>query len=65
MQLVKNIYVQQALQEPTEELRQKAYDAATSPSFDRKLKEMKLAIGLEDLHEEGDPRRLPEHRLLR
>ena len=47
MQLVKNIYVQQALQEPTEELRQKAYDAATSPSFDRKLKEMKLAIGLE------------------
>ncbi|MEQ1735526.1 MAG: transglycosylase domain-containing protein [Rhodoglobus sp.] len=47
MQLVKNIYVQQALQEPTEELRQAAYDKAVGVSFDRKLKEMKLAIGLE------------------
>ena len=47
MQLVKNIYVQQALQLPTEEDRKKAYEAATATSFDRKLKEMKLAIGLE------------------
>ncbi len=47
MQTVKNIFVQQALQEPTEELRQAAYDSAVSVSFDRKLKEMKLAIGLE------------------
>ncbi len=47
MQLVKNINVQQALQEPTEELRQIAYDAAVDANFDRKLKEMKLAIGLE------------------
>jgi membrane peptidoglycan carboxypeptidase len=47
MQLVKNIYVQQALEEPTEEARQAAYDKATATSFDRKLKEMKLAIGLE------------------
>lgn len=47
MQLVKQIFVQQALQEPTEEKRQAAYDKATATSFDRKLKEMKLAIGLE------------------
>lgn len=47
MQTVKNIFVQQALQEPTEELRDAAYDKAVSVSFDRKLKEMKLAIGLE------------------
>ena len=47
MQLVKNIFVQKALEQPTEELRQKAYNAATATSLDRKLKEMKLAIGLE------------------
>lgn len=47
MQLVKNIYVQQALEQPTEETRREAYNAATATSFDRKLKEMKLAIGLE------------------
>ena len=47
MQLVKNIFVQEALEQPTEELRQAAYDKATATSFDRKLKEMKLAIGLE------------------
>ncbi|MDO7881032.1 transglycosylase domain-containing protein [Salinibacterium soli] len=47
MQLVKQIYVQQALQEPTEEERKAAYEQATGLSFDRKLKEMKLAIGLE------------------
>ena len=47
MQLVKNIFVQQALDEPTEELRKAAYEKATATSFDRKLSEMKLAIGLE------------------
>ncbi len=47
MQLVKNIFVQQALEERTEDKRKAAYEAATESSFDRKLKEMKLAIGLE------------------
>jgi membrane peptidoglycan carboxypeptidase len=47
MQLVKNIYVQKALEEPTEEARDAAYKKATATSFDRKLSEMKLAIGLE------------------
>ncbi len=47
MQLVKNINVQQALQEETEADREAAYAEATATSFDRKLKEMKLAIGLE------------------
>jgi len=47
MQLVKNIYVQQALEIANPDLQKAAYEKATSPSFDRKLKEMKLAIGLE------------------
>lgn len=47
MQLVKNIFVQQALAEPTEVLRKEAYEAATAPSMQRKLAEMKYAIGLE------------------
>lgn len=47
MQLVKNIFVQQALEMETEEERKAAYDSAVAPTFDRKLKEMKLAIGLE------------------
>ena len=47
MQLVKNIFVQQALDEDTQEARDAAYKKATATSFDRKLKEMKLAIGLE------------------
>ena len=47
MQLVKNIFVQQALALPTEEARDQKYEEATGTSFDRKLKEMKLAIGLE------------------
>ena len=47
MQLVKNTFVQQALEKPTEKERKDAYDAAIATSFDRKLKEMKLAIGLE------------------
>ena len=47
MQVVKNIFVQRALEQPTQQQRQDAYDAATASSLDRKLKEMKLAIGLE------------------
>ena len=47
MQLVKNINVQKALEEDTEEEIKAAYAKATATSFDRKLSEMKLAIGLE------------------
>ena len=47
MQLVKNIRVVQALNLPTEKERTAAYKAAIETSLDRKLKEMKLAIGLE------------------
>ena len=47
MQLVKQIFVQEALEKPTEDERRAAYDEATATSFDRKLREMKLAIGLE------------------
>jgi membrane peptidoglycan carboxypeptidase len=47
MQVVKNTFIQAALELPTEEERDAAYDEAVAPSFDRKLKEMKLAIGLE------------------
>ncbi len=47
MQVVKNIFVQAALELPTEQARQLAYDAATANELSRKLKEMKLAIGLE------------------
>ena len=47
MQLVKNIYIQRALQRPTEEARDAAIKDAQRSTIDRKLKEMKLAIGLE------------------
>lgn len=47
MQLVKNINIQEALLLPTEEERNKALAAAQEQSLDRKLKEAKLAIGLE------------------
>ncbi|MCU1440549.1 MAG: hypothetical protein JWP85_1546 [Rhodoglobus sp.] len=47
MQVVKNTFVQAALELPTQEQRDAAYKEAIAPSFDRKLKEMKLAIGLE------------------
>jgi len=47
MQLVKNTYIQRSQYLPTEEERTAAYEAAISTSFDRKLNEMKLAIGLE------------------
>jgi membrane peptidoglycan carboxypeptidase len=47
MQLVRNILTNQALELPTEAERQKAYEAATVQTVPRKLKEMKLAIGLD------------------
>ena len=46
-QLVKNIFVQQALDLPTVEEQQKAYNEAVDDTFERKLKEMKLAIAME------------------
>jgi membrane peptidoglycan carboxypeptidase len=47
MQLVKNIGTQEAENLPTQEERDAAYQKAKEESFDRKLKEMKQAIGLE------------------
>ena len=47
MQLVKNAYIQRSQFLPTEEERDAAYAAAVETSFQRKLNEMKLAIGLE------------------
>ncbi|PRY65374.1 membrane peptidoglycan carboxypeptidase [Glaciihabitans tibetensis] len=46
-QYVKNTFIQQALELPTEEEQDAAYEAAIDDTFDRKLKEMKLAISLE------------------
>ncbi|MEY4898191.1 MAG: hypothetical protein RL294_2 [Actinomycetota bacterium] len=47
MQLIKNVYVQRAEALPSEEERTAAYAEATATSTERKLKEIKLAIGLE------------------
>jgi membrane peptidoglycan carboxypeptidase len=47
MQLVKNTYISEAESLPNEDARKAAYQDAIRTSFDRKLKEMKLAIGLE------------------
>ncbi|WP_341953902.1 transglycosylase domain-containing protein [Salinibacterium sp. TMP30] len=47
MQLVKNTYISEAESLPNEDARKAAYEEAVRTSFDRKLKEMKLAIGLE------------------
>jgi len=47
MQLVRNTYVQRSQYLPTREEQQAAYQAAIDTSFQRKLNEMKLAIGLE------------------
>ncbi|HEY0258865.1 MAG TPA: transglycosylase domain-containing protein [Lacisediminihabitans sp.] len=47
MQLVKNILVQQALQIDNPKKRKAAYTAAIDDTLQRKLKEMKLAIGLD------------------
>lgn len=47
MQLVKNIFIQEALQLDNEADRKAGIKAAQVTTIDRKLKEMKLAIGLE------------------
>ena len=47
MQLVKNIRISNALQLPTAEARDAAYKVAIQTTPNRKLEEMKLAIGLE------------------
>ena len=47
MQLVKNTYIQRSQYLPTAEERQAAYAVAIETSFQRKLNEMKLAIGVE------------------
>jgi len=47
MQLVKNLLVQQALEITDPKKQKAAYISAIEDSFDRKLKEMKLAVGLD------------------
>ncbi|MEO6943700.1 MAG: transglycosylase domain-containing protein [Lacisediminihabitans sp.] len=47
MQLVRNILMQDALAKPTIKEQKAAYKEATKKTTDRKLKEMKLAIGLD------------------
>jgi membrane peptidoglycan carboxypeptidase len=47
MQLVKNTYIQRSQYLPTPEEQQAAYQEAIATSFERKLNEMKLAIGIE------------------
>ena len=47
MQLVKNTYIQRSQYLVDDEERKAAYEAAIATSFNRKLNEMKLAIGLE------------------
>ena len=47
MQYVKNTFVMASLDEPTKAKRDAAYEKAVATTVDRKLKEMKLAIGLE------------------
>jgi membrane peptidoglycan carboxypeptidase len=54
MQLVKNILIQQALELPTDEERKKGIADAQETSIDRKLKEMKLAIGLEKRYSKNE-----------
>lgn len=47
MQLVKNLLIMQATQETDEDERERLMDQAQAQTLDRKLKEAKLAIGLE------------------
>ncbi|MDP4972775.1 MAG: transglycosylase domain-containing protein [Pontimonas sp.] len=54
MQLVKNTYIQRSQYLPTEEEREAAYQEAIETSFQRKLNEMKLAIGIEKRYSKDD-----------
>jgi membrane peptidoglycan carboxypeptidase len=47
MQVVRNVEVQDALQQKTPAARQAAYETATEDTLTRKLNEMRLAVGLE------------------
>jgi len=53
-QYVKNTFVQAALELPTEAEQDAAYEEAIKSKFDRKLKEMKLAISLEKHYSKQD-----------
>ncbi|BDZ45756.1 transglycosylase domain-containing protein [Naasia aerilata] len=53
-QYVKNVLVAQATGLATEAQRDAAYKEATKVSFDRKLREMRLAIGLEKVYSKDD-----------
>ncbi|MHA6696118.1 transglycosylase domain-containing protein [Homoserinimonas sp. A520] len=54
MQLVKNILIMRSLEEPTEAARAEARDKAEEQTIDRKLREMKMAIGLEKRYSKND-----------
>ncbi|WP_378148063.1 transglycosylase domain-containing protein [Cnuibacter sp. UC19_7] len=54
MQYVRNILVQQAESLDDESAREAAYQQATTESVERKLKEMRLAIGLEKEYSKDD-----------
>jgi membrane peptidoglycan carboxypeptidase len=54
MQLVKNTYIQRSQYLPTPEEQQAAYEEAIETSFQRKLNEMKLAIGIEKRYSKDD-----------
>ncbi|MBF4600159.1 transglycosylase domain-containing protein [Frigoribacterium sp. VKM Ac-1396] len=54
MQLVRNIRIAQSQQLPTQEERDAAYKEATTTTLDRKLEEMKFAIGLEKKYSKDD-----------
>ena len=53
-QYVKNVRVQKCELEPDDRLRQRCYDAVTETSPDRKIKEMRLAIGVEKKNPKND-----------
>ncbi|HEV7951480.1 MAG TPA: transglycosylase domain-containing protein, partial [Glaciihabitans sp.] len=53
-QYVKNTFIQEALEAPTPEEVEELYYAAIDDSFDRKVKEMKLAISLEKRHSKNE-----------
>ena len=54
MQLVKNTYIQRSQYLATPEEQQQAYQEAIATSFDRKLNEMKLAIGIEKRYSKSE-----------
>lgn len=54
MQLVKNILIMRSLEEPTEAERAEARAKAEEQTIDRKLREMKMAIGLEKRYSKND-----------